>query len=247
MSYTRKFNPWTKMLQWAIDTRDGIFKLINNLNNTVFETNNNGRVDQYAYSDVDGAIHVLHLVSDSPSDGKRIGHYAFRAKDEDGIERTWARFSAYIRDVSKISLNSQLSFDFFLDADGSSGTVYPNKSILIDKDGVDFDLLKLKSIDQIIVDRSPGKASITNGLSGGQYNLIIDAATGQNVYIQHYKSGNLFLCSGGGNVIFNVPKTTPSLTGNSQMAMSLDETGHNIMFTVKYSDGTSKSATLALS
>lgn len=56
--------------------------------------------------------------------------------------------------------------------------------------------------------------------------------------------GELLLGKGGW--ILTAPAAAPTLTGNSQLAFSLDEAGHNLLITAKYSDGTAKSATVAL-
>lgn len=54
------------------------------------------------------------------------------------------------------------------------------------------------------------------------------------------------IASGKGGLIQPAPSSAPTLTGNSQMAAHLDESGNNLIFTVKYSDGTTKTATIAL-
>jgi len=64
--------------------------------------------------------------------------------------------------------------------------------------------------------------------------------------ITHNTDDTEFL-SGTGGIILTAPASAPTLTGNSQVAMYLDEAGNNLKFTVKYSDGTAKTATLALS
>jgi hypothetical protein len=49
----------------------------------------------------------------------------------------------------------------------------------------------------------------------------------------------------GGGIIFTAPAAAPTLTGNSQIAFYLDEAGHNLKATVKYSDATTKTFTAA--
>lgn len=65
------------------------------------------------------------------------------------------------------------------------------------------------------------------------------------VSIAHNQASAEILCGLGG-IIQTAPAAAPTLTGNSQLAFSLDETGHTLVVTAKYSDGTAKSATVAL-
>lgn len=54
------------------------------------------------------------------------------------------------------------------------------------------------------------------------------------------------LLTGLGGIILRAPAAAPTLSGNAQLAFSLDEINHNLVITVKYSDGTAKSSTVAL-
>jgi hypothetical protein len=49
-----------------------------------------------------------------------------------------------------------------------------------------------------------------------------------------------------GGIIQTAPNAAATLTANSQLSMHLDEVGNTVTFTCKYSDGTAKSGTVAL-
>jgi hypothetical protein len=73
-----------------------------------------------------------------------------------------------------------------------------------------------------------------------------DASTpAKRSYWRHNGVDGELLCDTGG-LIQTAPAAAPTLTGNSQVAFSLDEVGNNLLVTVKYSDGTAKSGTVAL-
>ncbi len=54
------------------------------------------------------------------------------------------------------------------------------------------------------------------------------------------------ILTGEGGIIQSAPAAAPTLTGNSQLAFSLDESGNNLVVSVLYSGGTPKSGTVAL-
>lgn len=73
----------------------------------------------------------------------------------------------------------------------------------------------------------------------------IDVATDQHIAWRHNKTdGHLF--TGKGGLIQPAPAAAPTLTGNSQAAIYLDEGNNKLKFTVKYSDGTAKTGEVAL-
>jgi len=49
-----------------------------------------------------------------------------------------------------------------------------------------------------------------------------------------------------GSVVLDAPASAPTLSDNGTISFSLDESGNNLVVTVKYSDGTEKSGTVAL-
>jgi hypothetical protein len=72
-------------------------------------------------------------------------------------------------------------------------------------------------------------------------------ATEANDYIEMtHNQVDAELLSGNGGLITTVPNSAPTLTGNSQIAFYLDESGHNLKATIKYSTGTAKTVTIAL-
>ena len=54
------------------------------------------------------------------------------------------------------------------------------------------------------------------------------------------------ILTGKGGLILPARASAPTLTGNSQLTWHLDEVANNLVFTVKYSDGTQKTGSVAL-
>ena len=117
------------------------------------------------------------------------------------------------------------------------------------------DMQIIKSIDGVSIGE---EGQLEFGHSLGQTTLkgtsiLIDAdniplgigASGTTDSYLQFNATDLEVISSAG-IIQSAPSSAPTLTGNSQITFSLDESGHNLVVTAKYSDGTAKSGTVAL-
>lgn len=102
----------------------------------------------------------------------------------------------------------------------------------------------------ILGDRGSSTKNFDNGIQVDPL-VVVPSATDpdtdntQKITLQHDKTDG-HLRVGKGALIQRAPAAAPTLGENSTLAFSLDESGNNLVITAKYSGGTGKSATIAL-
>jgi hypothetical protein len=82
------------------------------------------------------------------------------------------------------------------------------------------------------------------GDTTADYNTILSGADGDTIL--NLIGGDCEIGEGGGRTIIGTPASSGATLFNGSVAMYLDESGHNLIFEVKYSGGTTKTGTVAL-
>lgn len=87
----------------------------------------------------------------------------------------------------------------------------------------------------------------SNG-AGPEYDFLLIAGNGSNdVSVAGDAIANTIVATAGGGIALSAPaSTTASILSNGQISFYLDEVGNNLKVAVQYSDGTTKTGTVAL-
>lgn len=98
---------------------------------------------------------------------------------------------------------------------------------------------------------STGDANITvaaNSVGGGDTTVAFDASSTSGTAVMQFgvNSVNYLELDDNGYVTQGAPNSAPTLANNSTISFYLDESGNNLKVAVKYSDGTTKTGTVAL-